>query len=156
MDTLYSSKILDYAADIPRARRLEAPAASAFKRSRLCGSEVTVDLDVEAGRVSDFGMEAKACALGQCSASIVAQTIVGSTPEELRRVASAMRAMLKEGGPPPEGRWAELAILEPVKDYPQRHASTLLVFEAVVDCLDQIEGRERAAAPGCAAGEAGP
>lgn len=139
MDSLYSGKILDFAADIPRARRLEAPQASAFKRSRLCGSEVTVDLNLEDGRVSDFGMEAKACALGQASASILAHGVIGSAPEELRALAATMRAMLKEGGPAPAGRWADLALLQPVKDYPQRHASTLLVFDAVIDCLDQIE-----------------
>lgn len=148
MNALYSSKILDLAADIPPARRLPHPQASAVKRSRLCGSEVTVDLEVADGQVSDFGMEAKACALGQTSASIVAREIVGSTPDELRAVAAAMRAMLKEGGAAPEGRWSDLGYLEGVKDYPARHASTLLVFDAVLDCLDQAAGADEAALHG--------
>lgn len=136
---LYSDKILAAASAIPPARRLDAPDASAKKVSRVCGSEVEVDLSLENGRVSEFGIEARACALGQAASSIVARNIVGATPDELYRLRDEMRAMLKEGAPPPNGeRWAELAALEPIRDYPQRHASTMLVFEAVADCLDQL------------------
>lgn len=136
---LYSNGILDAAAAIPPAQRLDAPQASAKKVSRVCGSEVEVDLSVENGKVAEFGMEARACALGQASSSIVARNIVGATTIELCRLRDEMRAMLKEGGPPPAGeRWKELAMLAPIRDYPQRHASTMLVFEAVCDCLDQL------------------
>ncbi len=136
---LYSGAILDAAAAIPPARRLGAPQASAKKVSRVCGSEVEVDIVMEDGAVTDFGMEARACALGQAAASILARNIIGARPKELYELRDAMRAMLKEGGPPPSGvPWAELAKLEPVRDYPQRHASTMLSFEAVCDCLDQL------------------
>jgi NifU-like protein involved in Fe-S cluster formation len=140
LSDLYSDKILAAAAAIPPARRLDHPDASATKVSRVCGSEVGVDLSMAGGRVADIGLEARACALGQASASIVARNIVGANAAELRRLRDEMRAMLKEEGPPPVGaRWAELAALRPIKDYPQRHASTMLVFEAVVACLEAIE-----------------
>ncbi|MEE2690475.1 MAG: iron-sulfur cluster assembly scaffold protein [Pseudomonadota bacterium] len=139
LSDLYSDRILDAATAIPPARRLENPDASAKKVSRVCGSEVEVDLIVKDGRVADFGMEARACALGQASASIVARNIVGAAPAELYRLRDEMKAMLKENGAPPSGvRWAGLAALEPVRDYPQRHASTMLVFEAVCACLDEL------------------
>ncbi|MBT8472937.1 MAG: iron-sulfur cluster assembly scaffold protein, partial [Marinicaulis sp.] len=110
--------------------------------SRICGSEVTVDIKVESDRIEDFAMIAKACALGQAAASIVARNIVGARLGEFFELRDQMRAMLKDGGPPPTGeRWKDLAVLETVRDYPQRHTSTLLVFEAVCDCLDQINGR---------------
>ncbi len=100
---------------------------------------MTVDIVMKDGAVAEFGMEAKACALGQASASIVARNIVGARAEELYALRDQMRAMLKEGGPAPSGeRWAELAMLAPIRDYPQRHASTLLVFEAVCACLDEL------------------
>ncbi|MBY0422186.1 MAG: iron-sulfur cluster assembly scaffold protein [Parvularculaceae bacterium] len=140
MNDLYSDRILAAAASIPPARRLPAPDASATKMSRVCGSEVTVDLSMKDGRVVDMGLEARACALGQASASIVARNIVGADAEELRRLRDAMRAMLKSDGPAPQGaRWGELEALRPIKEYPQRHASTLLVFDAVAACLDAIE-----------------
>ena len=140
MDDLYSQQLLAAAANIPPARRLDAPDASATKVSRVCGSEVTVDVRLEGGVVADFGLEASACALGQASASLMAQAVIGATPAELRQVRDEMRAMLKEGGAPPSGaRFAALSALQPIRAYPQRHASTLLVFEALVDCLDQIE-----------------
>lgn len=139
LSELYTDGVLDAAAAIPPARRLDAPQASATKLSRVCGSEVTVDLSLEDGVVSEFGMEAKACALGQASASILARNIVGAKPEELYQLRDQLRAMLKEGGEPPKGeRWRDLAMLQPIRDYPQRHASTLLAIEAVCDCLDQL------------------
>ena len=136
---LYSGPILDAAAGIPAARRLEDADASAKKVSRVCGSEVEVDIKIADGVVADFGMTARACALGQAAASLMAQNIIGAAPAELFQIRDQMRAMLKEGGAPPSGsRWAGLAALEPVRDYPPRHASTMLVFEAVADCLEQL------------------
>jgi len=145
LDDIYNRRILELAAGIPHLGRLENPDASATAHSRLCGSTVTVDLKLEDGRVSDFAHDVKACALGQASSSIMGSHIIGSTPEELREVRETMRAMLKEGGPPPQGRWSDLAVLEPVRDYKARHASTMLTFDAVVDALDQIESRRKAA-----------
>ncbi len=139
LSELYSGGVLDAAAAIPPAHRLDAPDASATKVSRVCGSEVTVDLVMRDGAVAEFGMEAKACALGQASASILARNIIGAAADELYVLRDQMRAMLKEGGEPPSGdRWGDLAMLEPIRDYPQRHASTMLVFEAVCACLDEI------------------
>jgi NifU-like protein involved in Fe-S cluster formation len=142
LGSLYSTRVLSLAADIPRLGRLENPDASARAVSRLCGSEVTVDLSMKDGVVTDFAHEVKACALGQASSSVMARHVVGSSAEELRQVAREMRAMLKEGGPPPLGdKWRDLAALEGVRDYKPRHASTLLTFDAVVKCLDEIEGK---------------
>jgi NifU-like protein involved in Fe-S cluster formation len=146
LDDIYNSKILELAGNIPRIGRLADPDATARAHSRLCGSTVTVDLKMAEGRVSDFAHDVKACALGQASSSLMARNVIGSTPEELREVRQAMYKMLKENGPPPGGRWAELRYLEPVRDYKARHASTLLTFDAVVDAVNQIEQREQGVA----------
>lgn len=145
LDDIYNRRILELAADIPRLGRLPAPDASATAHSKLCGSTVTVDLAVADGRVTDFAHEVKACALGQASSSLMARHVVGATTEDLREVRAAMRRMLKENGPAPAGPWADLAVLEPVRDFKARHASTLLTFDAVVDALDRIEARAVAA-----------
>ena len=144
INEVYNRKILEFAADIPRLQRLDAPDATATAISRLCGSKVTIDLKLKDGAVTDFGHEVKACALGQASSSIMARHVVGSTPEELRALRSRMYAMLKEGGDPPTGKWQDLEALVPVRDFKARHASTLLTFDAVVDALDQIEAKARA------------
>jgi NifU-like protein involved in Fe-S cluster formation len=146
LNEIYNRRILELAADIPRLGRLPRPQASATAHSKLCGSTVTVDLVMDGDRVQDFAHEVKACALGQASSSIMARKVVGSTAEELRTVREAMRRMLKEGSEPPSGRWEELKVLEPVRDYKARHASTLLTFDAVVDALNQIEARRDAPA----------
>ena len=148
INEIYNRQILGFAADIPRLQRLGAPDASAVAISRLCGSKVTVDVNMKDGVVTDFGHEVKACALGQASSSIMARHVVGSTADELRSVRDAMYKMLKEEGAPPSGKWADLEALLPVRDFKARHASTLLTFDAVVDTLNQIEAKQKAATHG--------
>ncbi len=152
LSEIYNSRIIELAAAIPRAERLAAPDATATAHSKLCGSTITVDIAIENGRVVAFGQQVKACLLGQAAASVLGREIVGSTSQELRDVAERMRAMLKAGGDPPEGRWADLAVLQPVKDHKARHASTLLVFEAVERALGEIEARTTKQTAGAAAG----
>ena len=143
LDDIYNKRILELAGNIPRLGRPRvARCHGAAAHSKLCGSTVTVDLKVDAGVVTDFAHEVKACALGQASSSIMARHVVGSTAEELRIVREAMRRMLKENGGPPEGSWSDLGVLEPVRDFKARHASTMLTFDAVVDALEQIEARQ--------------
>jgi NifU-like protein involved in Fe-S cluster formation len=139
LNDIYNRRILELAGEIPRLGRLDQPDATATAHSKLCGSTVTIDLKLAGGKVADFAHDVKACALGQASSSIMARNVVGSTPEELRAVREDMRRMLKENGVPPAGKWADCAVLEPVRDYKARHASTLLTFDAVVSALDQIE-----------------
>jgi NifU-like protein involved in Fe-S cluster formation len=138
LNNIYNQRILELAGNIPRLGRLPRPDATASAYSKLCGSTITVDLNLRDGKVADYAHELKACALGQASASIMARNVVGSTPAELREARDGLRKMLKENGPPPDGRWADLAVLEPVREFKARHASTLLTFDAVVSALDQI------------------
>lgn len=146
LDDIYNRRILELAADIPRLGRLDRPDASATAHSKLCGSTVTVDLALDAeDRVADFAHEVRACALGQASSSLMARHVVGASADELRALREAVRAMLKEGAPAPAGALADFAVLEPVRDFKARHASTLLTFDAVVDALDQIAAKRRAA-----------
>ena len=144
IDQIYNTRILELAADIPRIGRLSHPDASATAHSKLCGSTITVDLTLRDGLIADYAQEVRACALGQASASVMARTIVGSTPQELRDAREALRRMLRENGPPPGGKWADLEVLEPVRDYRARHASTLLAFDAAVEAADKAEKRAAA------------
>ncbi len=146
INDVYNTKILGFAGNIARLGRLDHPDATATAHSKLCGSTVTVDLAMDGDTVTDFAHDVKACALGQASSSIMAQHVVGATAGELRAVREAMLKMLKENGPPPEGRFSDLKYLEPVRDYKARHASTMLTFDAVVDAIGQIEKKRAGAA----------
>src|SRR5579863_9411063 len=147
LNEVYNRRIIELAGMIPRIGRLPNADASATAHSRLCGSTVTVDLKMEGDKVVDFAHEVKACALGQASSSIMARNVIGSNGSELRALREGVRKMLKENGEPPvEGKWADIAVLEPVRDYKARHASTLLTFDAVVDAIDQIEAKRGAKA----------
>jgi NifU-like protein involved in Fe-S cluster formation len=146
LNEIYNKKILELAGNIPRIGRLPDPDATATAHSRLCGSTVTIDLKMDGDTVTDFAHDVKACALGQASSSIMARSIVGAGAAELRKLREDMRRMLKENGAPPAyGRWADIAVLEPVRDYKTRHASTMLTFDAVVSAIDQIEAKRAAA-----------
>lgn len=153
LNEVYNKRIIELAGTIPRIGRLSDPGASATAHSRLCGSTVTVDLRMDGDTVTDFAHEVKACALGQASSSIMARHVIGSKAAELRQLRETVRKMLKENGEPPrEGKWADIAVLEPVRDYKARHASTMLTFDAVVDAIGQIEAKQ--AANGTAANSA--
>ena len=141
IDDVYNSKILELAGNIPRLGRLDDADATAMAHSKLCGSKVTVWLKTGDGIVTDFAHDVKACALGQASSSVMARNVIGATADEVRKGQAELRAMLKDNGPAPSGRFADLKYLEPVRDYKARHASTLLTFDAVVDALDQIAAK---------------
>jgi NifU-like protein involved in Fe-S cluster formation len=140
---VYNSRILELAGNIPRLGRLSAPDASATAHSKLCGSTVTIDLKMDGDTVTDFAHDVKACALGQASSSIMARHVIGARADELRTLRENVRRMLKENGLPPSGEWADIAVLEPVRDYKARHASTMLTFDAVVSAIDKIEEQRR-------------
>jgi NifU-like protein involved in Fe-S cluster formation len=144
LNEVYNKRILELAGNIPRLGRLSAPDASATAHSKLCGSTVTIDLRMDGDTVTDFAHEVKACALGQASSSIMARNVVGAKAPELRALRDTVRRMLKENGGPPDGKWADIAVLEPVRDYKARHASTMLTFDAVISAIDQIEARRAA------------
>ena len=153
LDEIYNQRILELSANIGRTERLGGDAdASATAHSKLCGSTISVDIKLAGDRVSAYGQTVKACLLGQAAAAIMAEHIIGSDAQELREVGAAMRKTLKSNGPPPGGRWADLAVLEPVHDSKARHASTLLVFDAVESALAEAESKRDAVGAAAAAG----
>jgi NifU-like protein involved in Fe-S cluster formation len=147
LNDVYNARILELAGNIPRLGRLSDPDASATAHSKLCGSTVTVDLKMQGDTVTDFAHDVKACALGQASSSIMARHVVGAKAADLRALRDTVRKMLKDNGTPPkDGEWADIAVLEPVRDFKARHASTMLTFDAVVSAIDQIEAKRKASA----------
>jgi NifU-like protein involved in Fe-S cluster formation len=144
LSDLYNARIMELAAAIPRTTRLVRPDATATAHSKLCGSTITVDLVLSEGRIAEFGQNVRACLLGQASASVVGREIIGVTPAEFAAVAADMRAMLRDGSATPSGKWADLAVLEPVRAVRARHASTLLVFEGVEKALAALAERHEA------------
>ncbi|MDO8410689.1 MAG: iron-sulfur cluster assembly scaffold protein [Phenylobacterium sp.] len=141
IDDLYSSKLLKLAANMPRAGRLAEPDGTSEKVAKLCGSRIVVDVTLDGDRVADFAQDVKACALGQAAAAVLGTHVVGASLAEIEMARDAFRAMLKDGADAPVGRFSDLSMLAPVKDYPARHASTLLAFEATVDAVRQAMAR---------------
>ncbi len=136
---LYSGRILALAADIPHLERLTDPDATVKKRSPLCGSTVTVDVKMNDGRITEFGQDVKACALGQASASVVGNAIIGTTRAQVEAARDQLKSMMKNDGPAPDAPFDGLEVLMPARDYKNRHASILLVLEATAEAMEQAE-----------------
>ncbi|MBL9072408.1 iron-sulfur cluster assembly scaffold protein [Tabrizicola sp.] len=136
---LYSGRILALAADIPHLGRLSAPQASARRRSPLCGSTVTADVVVKDGRVAEFAQDVKACALGQASAAVLGQVVIGRTLPELEAAREALQAMLKDGGQVPPAPFDGYEVLLPARDYKNRHPSILLALEAACEAMEAAQ-----------------
>ena len=137
MDDLYHPRVLELAADIPHVGRLDAPYGASTKVSRVCGSVVSVELKLKDGLVSEIAVHPKACALGQAATAVLAMQAIGASPAEILAARDGLRAMLKDGAPPPAGRFWELRHLEGVRAYPPRHTSTMLAFDAAVEALQR-------------------
>ena len=142
INDLYNEKILKLASNISRNGRLNEFDFTSVAVSKLCGSKVTVDIKITSNLISDFSHIVKACALGQASSSVMASNVIGSDMEELKNLQIEMRNMLKDNGPTPRGKWSDLEVLEPVRDYKGRHSSVMLTFDAVVDCINQFESNK--------------
>lgn len=142
LNDIYNTKILELAGNISKCERLSDPDSTAVGHSKLCGSKVSVDINVGGDVVTGYGQEVKACMLGQAACAIMAEHIVGSSYSELKGLRDQVFAMIKQNGPPPDGKWRDVAALQPVKDYKARHASTMLVFDAVVEALEKISLQE--------------
>ncbi|EPX86106.1 NifU-like protein involved in Fe-S cluster formation [Rubellimicrobium thermophilum DSM 16684] len=145
---LYSQRLLALAADVPRIGRLAAPDGAARRRSPLCGSTVSVEVRMEGDRIADFAQEVRACALGQAAAAVVGGVAVGRTVEEVRQGRDGLRAMLKDGAPPPSAPWDGFEALLPARDHPNRHASVMLAIEATLEAVEAALGQPRAAKEG--------
>ena len=137
VENLYNERILELAATLSKVGRLKNAEFSSEAVSRLCGSKVTVDIEISENKINDFSHVVKACALGQASSSVMAKKIIGTNINELLDLKIRMKEMLKDDGPPPSGKWSDLEVLQPVKDYKGRHSSVLLTFDAVEDCINQ-------------------
>lgn len=142
LQQLYA-QVLELAQDIPRNERLPTPDATVTMVSPLCGSQITVDLVLADDRVAEFGQKVRACTLGAAAASLVARHVIGKRADELRELRNTMRAMLKHDGPPPSGEWSALAMLAPARDLVSRHGSIMLIFDALAEALDEVQGRSQ-------------
>lgn len=138
---LYSGRILELAADIPLTDRLGAPDATVKKRSPLCGSTITVDVTMKDGLIAAYGQDVKACALGQASASVLARNVIGRTRAEIEAARDQLRAMLTQGGPVPEAPFDEYEVLEPARDFRNRHASIMLALDATAEAVAEAQAK---------------
>jgi len=136
---LYNTDILSLSSTL-KNERLVDPDGTSRKVSKLCGSWVEIDINILDGRISESALRVQACALGQASAAILKENIIGASKEDILNARDGLRAMLKDGGSPPKGRFKRLALLVDVAAYPARHTSTMLAFNAALEAMEVASG----------------
>ena len=135
MDALYTREIIRLASTAPSGGDLTGADITVTKTSRICGSHITIAVNIKDGRVSDYAQEIKACALGQASSAIVAQHAIGKSWDDISAVADQVEGLLKDGGAPPEGVWADYKAFVAARDHPARHSAIMLPFEALFEAF---------------------
>ncbi|HVZ29847.1 MAG TPA: iron-sulfur cluster assembly scaffold protein [Asticcacaulis sp.] len=138
IDELYSREILRRTTQLANVGRLASPQALADRVAKLCGSTVHIELSLDGGVISEFAQEIQACALGQAAAAILSQHVIGATTQEVFAARDGLRALLKGEDVVFPERFSDLEILRSVKDFPARHASTLLALEATCDAIAKV------------------
>ncbi len=136
MKELNTSEIMSFAAHIPHIGDLPGAQGQGLAHSKLCGSKISVKLNISNGKVCAFSQQVKACLVGQASASIVGHNIIGSTRSEVAQARETVRFMLEEEGELPTGKWADFALLVPVRNYKSRYSTVLIAFDAVLEAMD--------------------
>lgn len=136
---LYNDALVRLSEQVGISQRLSAPMVTATAISPICGSEVTVDLSIENGHITAFGFEVEACALTRAVLAVMYHVGIGKTRQDIQAAGTQLRAMLENHAPPPVGDWADLKVLEPVRDYTARHNAVLLPFVAVDKAFAQYE-----------------
>lgn len=141
---LYNAEILRLTTAIPHDQRLTDPMASVERRSPICGSRVTVDVNLDAeGRVAEIGMLVRACALGQASAALLANHVVGRDATELAAMRDRLTEWLATGeGAAPD--WPGIDVFAPALPYTARHPSIRLAFEAAAQAAEEAAFAEAA------------
>lgn len=147
MHDLYHPRIFELAGDVSHIGRLAQPQGTSTKVSKVCGSVVTVDVVLDGDVIGAFAIEAEACALGQASSAVLAGQAVGARVHEIQEARDALYRMLKENGPPPQGRFWELRHLEGVRAYPPRHTSVLLAWDALLAAIEQAQAAAQVSTP---------
>ena len=145
MMKLYSEQIVARASSVPVTDPLDAPDGTAFKRSPLCGSNVSIEVKLDNGVIAAFHLDVKACTLGQSAAAIFAEHAIGLDYATVKRGRDQLFAMLAENGPLPEPPFEELRLLEPAREFRNRHASILLIFDATLLAMDEAMGTANSA-----------
>lgn len=139
---LYSRRLLALAADIDHVGRLDDPDGSVMKRSPQCGSSVTADLRISQGKIVEFAQEIRACALGQASAAVLGKVIIGCDHADLVRAVDELAGMLAGTGPVPAAPFDGLEALLPAREFPNRHASVMLAWQAALAAFEQAQSAQ--------------
>lgn len=141
-DDLYHQAILDLARQATGHGRLLAPQVSIRVDNPLCGDRVTLDLDLEDGRVSALGHQVRGCLLCQAAAAVIGARAPGQTAAALHENTERLRRLIVDGSDAAgaaagEGLWPELTAFAPVRRHKSRHDCVLLPFTALGRALQQ-------------------
>ena len=135
---LYTNNILELASTIPVTTRLMHPDVTVTKRTAICGSSITMDLNISKSKITDVGLDIKACALGQASACIFVTHAIGTDIGVVTELRNNLKTFLDTGTFLIKEPFTKYKYFEPAKKVPYRHDSVLLILEASIEALQKV------------------
>ena len=135
---LYTNSILELASTIPVTTRLKHPDVSVTKRTAICGSSITLDLNIADSKIREVGLDIKACALGQASACIFLTDAVGTNFDTILELRRNLKTFLETGAFLIKNPFARYRYFKPAQKVPYRHDSVLLVLDASIEALQKV------------------
>lgn len=135
---LYSPEVLALATGLAAYRLDDSFPLRTETRSRSCGSSLTLGLALAPdGTIAQVGLRSQACAIGQASAAIFAQSAPGRSIGALIDTAGAMARWVAGEREMPD--WPGLATIAAARDYPGRHGAMMLPWTAVLQLLPSFD-----------------
>ena len=153
LEDLYKEVILDHYKNPRNKRALPGAEVSCSKNNPLCGDEITVNAHLEDGQIAEVTFEGSGCSISQASASMLTESVAGSSVGEAEALAARVRAMLGGEVEPTEEAFGDLVALKGVVKYPVRIKCAVLAWDVLQDALSGVsDGRATGQSPHAVSG----
>lgn len=146
LEELYREVILDHYRNPRRRGVLGDGAVHAEGNNPSCGDELSLDIVVEDGVVTDAAMQGQGCSISQASGSMMMDAIVGKPITDIRELAHHFKVMMtiEEGDDPidperPGATLGDLEALQGVRQFPVRIKCADLAWTTLTSALDEAE-----------------
>ena len=144
LDELYREVILDHYRNPRRRGTLAGDHLHAEGVNPSCGDEFSLDVEVRDGVVVDAAMQGQGCSISQASGSMMMDTIVGKSVEDVADLTHKFKLMMSidEGENPvdpdrPGTVLGDLEALQGVRKFPVRIKCADLAWTTLSDALEQ-------------------
>lgn len=140
LDDLYRDIIIDHYRNPRHRGHLDAPTASHEGLNPLCGDEVTVEVKISDGSLSEVAYTGSGCSISQSSASMMTEATDGKALPEVRAIIDEFTGMMRNTDDDAEfDSLGDLEALSGVRKYPARIKCATLAWHTLEQALREAE-----------------